>query len=424
MGILTSLLLVFSCAEYTDGINDNPNNFTDVSHSLMIPQVGLEVIKASHSNMARTSGMFTDQFTGSDRQYVAYNTYEVTAGDFNDSWTDLYYEGIGQAILAEEKADAVEDVKNSGVAKMLKALLFGEAAALYGDVPFTEAGVAKHPKYDNQKDVLNGVQTILDEAISKVGDLKVKNSSLNKIFVNNEASFKEIANSLKARYYLVAKDYANALKHSKLGIKSDKGDLLSIHSSTSGAGNMMYQFQKQRGGYLTAKGSTLQKLLNGTKPRLLNTPGDSKRATVYLDGDNLNIASGGYYAVDAKAPIISYVETKLIEAEAAVRENQDGLTPFNAVRSYLAKLYEGNFPNSSASGDNLIKEILEERYITLVGSNQVFNDMRRTNNILGIPVKGTGGKLPERFLYSQSEKDANSNFPGLKSIFEKTPVNQ
>ena len=70
------------------------------------------------------------------------------------------------------------------------------------------------------------------------------------------------------------------------------------------------------------------------------------------------------------------------------------------------------------------KEILEEKYISLIGSLQVFHDARRTNNILGIPIKSpTATSLPQRFLYPQSEIGSNENFPGVIDLFTATPVN-
>ena len=168
------------------------------------------------------------------------------------------------------------------------------------------------------------------------------------------------------------------------------------------------------------------KLLDGSQARLLLTPGDSGRLAKYFTGNELNTSATGYFAVDASFPIVSYVETKLIEAEAEQRVNGGtaGLAAFTAVRNYLATEYGGVFPPSTSTGTALTNEILEEKYISLVGSLQVFHDMRRTNNVLGIPVKNsTATTVPQRFLYPQIEVGSNSNFPGVVGLFVKTPVN-
>lgn len=433
--LFTVGLGLMACSNYTDGINTDPNNFTSAPGNLIVGQSELAVVKLSSSAASRIAGMFTDQFTGSDRQYITINDYTVLAGDFDDDWDDLYVDGAAQARLASEAAAESGDDLLFGVAKIMEGLLMGEAAALWGDVPYSQAFnyvEYPNPEYDSQTSVLAAVQGLLDEAIAVVGDASVASVYGQPVFVGNGAKWKEIAYSLKARYYLVAKDYGNAYSAATQGISSANGDLLSAHNSANGAENLYWQFiVEQRGGYLTAEGSNMLKLLNGEKARLLDTPGDANRYDVYfendqtLGGDIPNVSAGGYFAIDAPFPIVSYVETKLIEAEAAARTGGDGLTPFNDVREHLAAVYGGSFPASGASGDALVNQILEEKYLSLPGSLQVFHDARRTKNVLGIPVKGTGNPtIPQRFYYPQIEINANANFPGLVDLFEPTPVNK
>jgi hypothetical protein len=81
-------------------------------------------------------------------------------------------------------------------------------------------------------------------------------------------------------------------------------------------------------------------------------------------------------------------------------------------------------PGSLTAQQALLTEVLEERYITFIGQTEQFNDVRRTKNFLGIPAV-TGSKLPQRFLYPQSEINTNPNTPKLSSgdLFIETPVN-
>ncbi|MFD1316783.1 SusD/RagB family nutrient-binding outer membrane lipoprotein [Namhaeicola litoreus] len=423
-------LAMLSCSSYTDGINVDPNNFTEAPGNLLVGQAELEVVKLTSSNASRLSGIFTDQFTGSDRQYETINNYTVTAGDFDDEWDDVYVQGAAQAILAKEAGLESGDDLLVGVASIMEALLMGESAALWGDIPYSAAFDVvdnPNPTYDSQAEVFADVQALLSDAASRLGTAKVANV-YNSAFVSNGAVWAQIAHSLKARYYLIAKDYTNALEQAKLGISSANGDLLSLHSTVNGSENLYWQFEEeQRGGYLTANGSNLVKLLSGERARLLATPGDAARLNDYFvatpAGHSLNTDS--YFGVDAPYPIVSFVETKLIEAEAAARTSGDGLTPFNEVRAYLAEKYNGSFPASTASGDALINQILEEKYCSMPGSIQIFNDVRRTKNVLGVPVKNTTApSIPQRFLYPQIEINSNASFPGLIDLFEPTPVNK
>lgn len=428
--LVLALLVTFSsCSDYTDGINDSPNAFSSAPGDLLIGQTNLTVVKLFSSQNSRLSGMWTDQFTGEDRQYIPLNNYVVTAGDFSDDWGDFYKNGIAQAKLAEESAIEDGNLVLQGVAQILQGLLLAEVATSWGDAPWTEAldkDNFPNPKYDSQASLFEAAQGLLSAGITNVGDVSVA-AAYSEPY-KSSATWAEIAHSIKARYYLAAKDYTNALTESQMGISSRSGDLMSAHRDESGARNMYYQFtEEQRGGYLGATGSHLLNLVTGVTARVLNTPGDTNRATVYFNGNALNTTEGGFFAVNAGFPIVSYFETKLIEAEAAQRTGGDALTPFNMVRDELALAYGGSFPHSASAGAALLNEILEEKYVTLIGATQVFHDIRRTNNLIGVPVKNNAAgntTIPQRYLYPQSEISANSNFPGLVDLYVATPVNQ
>ena len=124
---------------------------------------------------------------------------------------------------------------------------------------------------------------------------------------------------------------------------------------------------------------------------------------------------------------MDWYENQLILAEAEVRlgNDEEARTAFNEVRLELAKKYNSDFPEVAIGGGTLLRVILEEKYITMVGSPQVFHDARRTNNILGLPIKNsTAPKIPQRFLYPEVEINSNDSFPGVISLFNETAVNQ
>ena len=431
--MLLTLIGTTSCKKFVEGVNEDPNNFTDAPATLIIGQAQLAAIMTAESQPARLAGVFTDQFTGADRQFITYDRYGVTSGDFDNMWDIIYQRGLSQAKLAMTKAAADGNTELEGVSEIFYAYFLGEAALLFGDVPGSEAANEQidNPHYDHQQDVLNLAIAKLDDALTKVGN----NNNFSEPFVSNSLSWQEVAHSLKARYYLAMKDYNNALTEAQLGISSSDGDLLAKHGTATGSKNLFYQFGfEQRAGYMTVdgsganngQGSTLKRWLTNGRPSGLLTPGDTNRDAVYFDGFGLNFNAGGYFAIDASFPIISWVETKLIEAEAAARTGGDGLTPFNAVRSHLEIEYNapGGFPASASTGSQLIREILEEKYISLIGSLQVFQDIRRTDNVIGVQVKGTGApSIPQRFLYPETEHNSNKNFPGLVDLFTKTQIN-
>lgn len=428
------LALALACESYTEDLNTDPNQFSSAPPELIIGQAQLGWMQLATSNSARYTGIFMNHFTGEDRQYIAVNQYSTTAGDYDDTWDDAFVDGIAAAQLTKELALEGGNTLLVGISQICEAAIFGEMAALFGDIPFTEANNVDsfpEPAYDSQASVFAGVQNLLDEAITNLGSTSGVPYVGNRL--SSSASWAEIAWSLKARYYLIAKDYPNALTSARNGIDAPEKSLVTLHTTSINTENLYYQFMvDERDGYLGATESHLVHLLNGTVPRLINTPGDSDRFTFYFtpysdgSGHAPNVSTTGVYAETASMNIISYEEVKLIEAEAANRTGDAGdIAAFNEVRGHLASQYGGSFPDTaSASGSTaLLMEILEEKYITLIGELQPFHDIRRTANMLNVPPK-TGSVIPQRFIYPQVEIDANSNVPTpLPGLFDPTPVN-
>ena len=204
----------------------------------------------------------------------------------------------------------------------------------------------------------------------------------------------------------------------------------------------MYQFViDQRQDYLVATDSHLANLLDGTVSRALNTPANNLIHASYFipegtPGDPsyrtlLNTDNGGRYAQTASMPLATYYENELILAEAKYATDQNAArTHLNNVRTALAEDYGSDitgFPHSTSTGSSLLFEIMEEKYITLVGEISAFHDLRRTGNLIGVPNKTTGSTaangFPQRFLYPQNEVDTNPNVPSpLPTFFEATDL--
>lgn len=163
--------------------------------------------------------------------------------------------------------------------------------------------------------------------------------------------------------------------------------------------------------------------------------------------------TNGFAAQTAPAPLVTYEENLLILAEAGFRTQgfDVGLNHLNDFRAYLAAggymtnvnpaqlkydAYEaadfanGGMENTDglSANDALLREILEERYVTFFGQTEGFNDMRRTEKetTVRVPVQpNVGSQLPQRFLYPQTEIDRNANTPSpIPGFFEATDVNK
>jgi hypothetical protein len=161
----------------------------------------------------------------------------------------------------------------------------------------------------------------------------------------------------------------------------------------------------------------------------------------------------GFFAATASFPQVTFEENNLILAEAYAKTADDvnALNFLNAERSYMngggyinsGYISLGNKflpytlldfgpigianPNGLSENQALLTEVLKERYVTFIGQVEQFNDVRRTQNFLKIPVATTakGTVLPQRFFYAQDEINTNKNTPKLApaDLFKPTTAN-
>lgn len=432
--VLFASLLLVNCESYTEGLNDDPNAFIVAASDLLIGQSQLTFIQHMGSNNARYAAVFSNQMSGGDRQYLTLNTYSPNRGNYDDMWNDTYTQGIKttRIILADESAG----VTIAGVAEIIQGTLFADMAALYGDIPFTEAVDSEiiNPVYDSQASVMSSAIGIIASGIGKVGT-----SSVAAGYGGNRlagGTWAEAGNTLAARYSLINGDYAAAINYANNGVSSTANDLVSLHGTSLDNRNLFYQFAiDERQDYLVATDAHSVKLLNGTTARALETPGSSLVFDSYFltDGSRtiLNTNEGGRFSQTSSMKLASYVENQLILAEAKFKTgNESGaLEHLNNVRADLRVQYDSadGFPDSTASGNTLLKQILEEKYLALIGELVTFHDIRRTRNFIGVPNKTTGSTgasdFPQRFLYPQTEVDANENVPNpLPEFFTPTAL--
>jgi starch-binding outer membrane protein, SusD/RagB family len=454
IGLSIACLAVVSCKKISQDYDKNPNDPTSVpsEFSLNASLVATQLIQAG--NAARLGGMFTKTFTGVDRQYIPINSYTVTAPDFDDVWANNYVAVISNAKLAEDKAAASSDFKQVGIAKIIQAHAYGTFASLFGDIPFTEAVQPDKflsPKFDPQQSVYAGIQKMLSDAIGQNGlgnsaAINPAAAAKDFIFGGNSAKWIAVAHSLKARYYLHTREYALALSEANQGISTSANDWNALFGGVTDVdANIYYDFgNNQRPGYMDASDSYAISLLIGRNNARTN---EGNRLAHYFDtvpaDDDLNYSSG-IFAADGSFPMVTYSETKLIAAEAAAKlgQTQNAIDLLNTVRNYYEtsnvygtgsqydSLFIADFnagglynPGTGPASTALLKEILTERYLNLIGRIEQYNDIRRTKNFLGI-VPRVGTKVPQRFLYPQAEINANANTPKQSSsdIFNELPI--
>ncbi len=463
------LFFTASCSELVDGINQDPNNPTSASYQYILTGAEVGNIILQSGETARRAGIFSGYYTGIDRQHEGFSQYSLTTSDFNSLWYDVYVDSYRNALETEIAAEE-EGVGavTKGITQVLQAQILGTAASLYGDIPFEDAGKieVENPRYEEQLTVYGKVQSLLDEAIQNLQAGTGRPASGSDIYLDgNPAAWTEAAYTLKARFYMHTREYASAYAAAGNGISGMDRAMYAPHGTGNEESNLNYLFfaVEVRGADLRTS-DFMASLIHpdpAASPDFANYRGNAKtdetgRFNFYFLTNSIGIQPNtvdGFAAQTAPTPLVTYEENLLILAEAGFRSQgfDTGLGHLNDFRAFMAGggylrnadpaqlQYDPYAPEDFASGgmenpdglsadDALLREILEERYITFFGQIEAFNDTRRTLKDTNVRVRvqpNTGSELPQRFLYPQTEIDRNDNVPSpIPGLFEPTDVNQ
>ena len=454
LAALSVLVMTPGCDSDLVDINNSPNAVSEANVKSITGQqavlVGLQAIVGDWyaGDRSRVTSIWSRQMCappGLGRaQPNSWNTYSVTrgSGDVIDyTWRNGFYavKLANDIIYNAADAGVTGTTLNTylGIAKFYKALVLGEQAALWGDIPIeTRNTVAPFPVFVKQSVAYAEVQKLLDEAISHFqAGTATDARDLN--FQGNQAKWIAASYSLKARYALHTLNYANARSAAGQGISATGNAVNGIWtlSLTSEYSPWGHWSQTETGEPLRANKYLVD--------MLKSEPGDRRLALyfsvrggatsvvgydIYNDlggtGDELSTTRAAglvkYRAYNAPFPLISYEENLLISAEAKARtgDNPGAITDLNIIRTNagLTAKTAANFTTTAA----LITEILKQKYLQLFLEGQAYHDMRRVNKTDATPLYRTG--IPFRFFYTQSEQTTNPNVPKGDDLFTRNEL--
>ena len=460
--LIASMLMLASCEIPTD-LNDNPNEITlqDVDASLFLNGAQLANIMVQNSHLNRITGMFSGQLIGYTSLYSNIYGYSLSTVESNDEWNGCY---TGVLTNVRHIVEAVPDDKLLvGIAKVVEAHAVGTLAILMGDVPYTEAvnDAVDDPVFDSQLEVLADLTLLLDRAISDLGSASSRPESYDIYYDGDKDKWIAAAYTLKARYALIQSDYSTALTAANMGISSSAGDMNFIPRGdaavSEGDKNLFNAILSgSRTGDLGNNGSYLLELLNDTTSAYRGNAktNETARHNYYKIDETSGEGNLGVIERFEPMPMVTYSENQLIKAEAAARTGGDGLGHLNDYRAWLASggrlnatfssdttiQYDAYVSADFASGgmENsdgvsaetaLLREIIEERYVSGFGTYMPFNDHRRlrgdseTDLIVPFPLNPGGTAHVERIPYAQDELTSNSNMTEDPGLYAKTKVN-
>jgi len=424
---------VNGCSNFLSGdkLDSDPNRPTtaQASQLFIASQVNSYYILNGHA--ARVLAMWMQQMAGTDRQYRGYDQYSITEGLFTEY--SAAYTGGGLIDLRTVQANAEESGNKAlgGIAKVWEVLVMSFLTDMYGDAAYSEAidgNAHPTPVLDPQASIYAALQTVLDGAIADLTSGQGSVGDLDLSLGGDTDAWAHVARTLKARLYLHTAEVnpsaytqalsalcsGGALNTCTLGIQSAAGDLNEYHSGASGEENIWWQFiARDRDSYMRP-GKFLVDLLNSrSDPRRaeylqLNGSGTYGGAAPGEGLDAAKHSNLGLTRLDPSylQPIVTYLETLAIIAEAAYRTNNLGLA--RQALDALRAEYGGSAVGAGLSGTALLTRILEEKYIALFQNYEVFNDWKRTCYPNLTPAsQAYGGNIPARFTYPIAERTSN-----------------
>ena len=416
-----------ACSDFLTGekLESDPNRATSAQAAQLFvaSQVNSYYILTGHA--ARVLAMWSQQMAGTDRQYIGYDQYSVTEGLFGEFSSVYTGGGLVDHRFIQKDAASSGNLTLVGIDKVWEAQVVAFAADNYGDVPYSEAvGDNTTPKLDPQLSVYAALQTLLDGAIVDLQAGRGVVGALDLSLGGNNAAWIRVARTLKARLHMHTAEvnqgaYALALAQAQQGISSPAGDLKTRHSSASGEENIWWQFiARDRDSYIRPGKFLVDLMVTRNDPRLDDyfSMNADKKYVGAAPGEGLqdfhsNISDSRLRA-DFPQPLITWAENQAIIAEAAFRTGNIGLarSALDALRADAGLAPIGG----SLSGTALLKQILEEKYIALFQSTEVFQDYKRTcyPNIRPATSSAAAG-IPARFTYPVAERSANPNIPDV-----------
>lgn len=448
-----------ACNKFTKDYDISPNRPLDTTLPLLMSGTQLAVINSYTGNLARVSGVFTQQLAGTDQQYATIATYLVTESDTDNDFNTIYQAGLINAQEIIKRGGTENSPYYVGIAKIMKAMLLGIATDVFGDIPnrqallggagFGASAPELNPAYDKQDIVLLDIQALLSDGITELrkpaaglrpskddfihgGDIMlwIKTAYVLKARYANRLSKRDPAGSATAA--LAAIDQA-----SLTGNSDDANALFTTNPSNL---NQFYAFNQARANYVKmgAKLVDLMKSLNDPRLPLYATPANAAGDYFGTPLGTTNTSDisdiGPFYASpDSPVPMVTYVEAKFIEAEAALRANQRprAQTAYNtALVAHLTNLgisatdrtaYLAANGTLNVNGTTAFNQIMTQKYIANFLQIEAWSDYRRTKQpLLVADPTGVINVIPERLPTPQSERINNRNATVVSDL--KLPV--
>lgn len=467
--LLSISIITLGCDDFLD-VNESPDNPTISSPSLTLP-----VAQTYHAALNATSMNYLGNYMvynysvpsnwSAQQNLLRYNittTFYSTIFEtsFNQVFKNLNY-------IAEYEDDVNDYSAYKVIAQTMKSFQYQYLVDLYGDVPFSEAGLRGDnttPAYDDAetiyKAIIDQLTATATQALGLAGTIYEDPASADLIFGGDMTKWAQFANTIKLRMLVrlgtsqeayikteIAKIDANGAGYITSNVNTNPGYLNVADKQNpffaaygaDDAGNLTdandytvasdyaidYLVLNNDARYLRLYSEAVNGGYHGTE-QITTLPG-----TGYTSDDVSHIGPGLLVDSTQDQPIFLFSEALLLQAEAMVNDYiPGGLTGAKTMYEsaieesfiYLGvpdavneaqAYYSQTLPNVGwDSSTNKIEAIITQKWIASNGTNAIESwiELTRTGYPSGLPIPvESAGTRPVRLLYPSSEIGRNSD---------------
>ncbi|MBN9380660.1 MAG: SusD/RagB family nutrient-binding outer membrane lipoprotein [Chitinophagaceae bacterium] len=237
-----------SCRKHLEQLNQNPNGANPATTnpnlvlSTVLTATGQQYVKLGFGDIAGVM-----QHTQADGWTGNHNEYDWSG---SNDWSP-YYDILRNNKYVYDRSVTLGYELQQGVCLVMKSMVFGLIADLYGDAPYSQALQGEEsgnthlfPAFDKQQDIYTGVLADLAKANTLLSKAKTAyNSTIDAVDVyygGEPSNWRKLANSLALRYYMRLSEKSPEV--AKAGIEKIAGDPATYPILTTAAEDALMGF--------------------------------------------------------------------------------------------------------------------------------------------------------------------------------------
>lgn len=456
-----------SCTDRWEEMNSDPNKLEDLPDEYLFTSTLRNTFtdQLTHTHVVH-AGQYAHIMVGEAK----YRDFDKYYGAGSDDYSEILFRGIYRnaiknitEVLHLTSEGTYENKYRNAQAQIIAVVNFAKITDLFGDIPYSEAGMGKQgitqPVYDSQEDIYSDMVERLKNAIATLRNPEASShiypESFDPMYGGDIENWICFANSLRLRLSMRAR-FADAQKYEPVIAECLNESLIEENSQNPVLDNQAsddpvlynywnnYVIAYENGEYTFLwSNKFITTLENTNDPRLsffatrnndgifLGMPNglsDSKFPS--WQQSNTSVPSADFFAKDQPYYLITAAEIWLLKAEAALfgiatgdanLHYQNGIIAAMeqwAIHSDSISHYIANESEATLYGDteNQFRQIATQLWISsLPNSMESWNTIRRTGYPEIVQRTGpdysqgiTNGYMPSRLFYpSQVERSIN-----------------